>query len=275
MDLIKLRTQDEFRKYNRTYSNKRIQFEQRIIKEHEEEGLDFLLGYCKTCDKASKFKIVLNKHDKRIFRGSLVCEFCKLPTRKRFMLSFLQEFPKKSDSPLDVFMYEQVTDFFNSAQKIKNINCIGSEFLGYDKKPGQIIKNIRNEDGMNLSFENNSFDVLVSNDVFEHLPNINKALSEAYRVLKNSGSLLISIPFHAKTTRRATMEEGKIQHLQQPIYHDNPIAKKEGSLVFYEYGWDFLDFVKTAGFHDVYMLIYYDYFYGYLGMDTYIFVAEK
>ena len=176
-------------------------------------------------------------------------------------------------------MYEQITTFFNLAKGIKNINLVGSEFLGYDKKPGQVIDEIRNEDAMNLSFENNSFDVIVSNDVYEHVPNINNALSEAYRVLKKSGTLLISIPFsskNVKTVRRAEIKSGEIKHLLSPSHDSNPIAQKEGSLVFYDYGWDFLDFLKTAGFDDAYTLGYYDLFYGHLGNGLqFIFSAKK
>jgi len=132
---------------------------------------------------------------------------------------------------------------------------------------------------MNLSFEDNSFDVIVSNDVYEHVPDINKSLKEAYRVLKNSGTLMISIPFqqkNKKTIRRATLEDGKIKHILESRFHSNPVAKKEGSLVFYEYGWDFLDFLKKAGFKDPYMLGYYEIFYGYIGNGLqFIFVAKK
>ncbi len=97
--------------------------------------------------------------------------------------------------------------------------------------------------------------------------------------MKNSGTLLFSIPFYRgneKTQRTAVLEKGKIKHLQPPTYHVNPFAKKEGSFVFYKYGWDLLNFLKTAGFKDVHVLGYYDIFYGHLGGDMeYIFVGEK
>ncbi len=62
----------------------------------------------------------------------------------------------------------------------------------------------------------------------------------------------------------------------EPKFHSNPVAKKEGSLVFYDYGWDFLDFLKKAGFKDAYMLGYYEIFYGYIGNALqFIFVGKK
>ena len=49
-------------------------------------------------------------------------------------------------------------------------------------------------DACALPFENSSFDVVVSFDVFEHIPNDNKALQEIYRVLKKDGKLVFSVP---------------------------------------------------------------------------------
>jgi len=90
--------------------------------------------------------------------------------------------------------------------------------------------------------------------------------------------LLVSIPFsgnYKETIRRAVLENGEIKNLLPEVYHGNPLSKK-GSLVFYEYGWDFLDFLKDAGFSDAYMLAYYSILYGYLGDgNQFIFVAKK
>ncbi len=279
VEFVKLRSFEEFQKYQKSNRNERILYENNLIKEFEENKLNSISGYCRVCEKNTKFKLNINKKKKINFRGSLVCEHCKLGNRKRFMLSFLKDFTKNSDSNLRVFMYEQITKFFRLAQKINSIDLTGSEFLGYEKNPGQIIKNIRNEDALNLSFKDNSFDVIVSNDVFEHIPNINKSLSEAQRVLKNSGSLLISIPFYQnklKTIRRASIKEGNIENILPPMYHSNPISKKDDSLVFYDFGWDFLDFLKSAGFSEQYLLGYYDIFHGHIGNGLqFIFVAKK
>jgi len=279
MEFVKLRSFYEYRDYQKIHYKERIKLEERILKEFWKNKHDLIIGFCKLCEKSTRFKFHINQKGEFIFRESLLCEYCNLDNRERFMLNFLKEFVQKSNSSLTVYMYEQITNLFKYAQNFQKIDLVGSEFLGYDKKPGQIIKNIRNEDAMNLSFQNNSFDVIVSNDVYEHIPNINKALVEAHRVLKNSGILLISIPFYTKnyeTIRCATLEKGKIKHILPPEYHQNPVTQKEGSLVFYDYGWDILDMLKTAGFSDAYMLVYYDIFYGHIGKALqFIFVAEK
>ncbi len=46
----------------------------------------------------------------------------------------------------------------------------------------------------NLPYGNNFFDAVVSFDVFEHIKNDKKAASEIYRVLKNNGVLVFTVP---------------------------------------------------------------------------------
>jgi SAM-dependent methyltransferase len=50
-------------------------------------------------------------------------------------------------------------------------------------------------DGWNLPFLSNSFDTIVSFEVFEHVFNPEQILSEIYRVLKPGGHILITTPF--------------------------------------------------------------------------------
>ena len=184
------------------------------------------------------------------------------------MLSYLKKLLNNFDTSKNIFMYEAVTHVFNYAKDHFNHPLIGSEFFGYDKKLGQTVKGIRHEDALNLSLDDNSVDIIVSNDVYEHVPNISVALSEAYRILSDNGLLLISLPFFAMneiTVQRARLSNNnEIEHILPEEYHMNPISK-DGSLVFYDYGWDFLDFLKQSNFKDAYMLAYYDMTYGYVG----------
>ena len=150
---------------------------------------------------------------------------------------------------------------------------------GLIKKPGEVINGIRHEDAMNMSFKDDSFDILVSNDVYEHVPDIEKSISEALRVLKPGGKLLFSIPFlkdEYKTEQRSVLrDDGSVERVLPEIYHGNPLDEK-GSLVFYHFGWDILELCKKVGFKDAYSIGYYSLFYGYLGDGLQlVFVAEK
>lgn len=50
-------------------------------------------------------------------------------------------------------------------------------------------------DGKKIPFTDNSFDAILSTEVFEHIFNIDELLSELYRVLKPGGHMLITCPF--------------------------------------------------------------------------------
>jgi ubiquinone/menaquinone biosynthesis C-methylase UbiE len=50
-------------------------------------------------------------------------------------------------------------------------------------------------DGITIPFNDNSFDCILSSEVFEHIFNINEVLDELSRVLKKDGVILITCPF--------------------------------------------------------------------------------
>lgn len=50
-------------------------------------------------------------------------------------------------------------------------------------------------DGITLPFEDESFDSLLSSEVFEHVPNVENTMKELIRVLKKGGQILITVPF--------------------------------------------------------------------------------
>lgn len=188
---------------------------------------------------------------------------------------------KRPDANKTLYIYEQVTIFYRYLKETlsNEINIIGSEYLGFDKKPGFNYGGIRHEDALSLSFSDESVDILVSNDVFEHVPDIEAAMIEAYRVLSKSGKLLFSVPFHQKenrTKQRAYIDNnGNIKNILPPHFHANPISKK-GSLVFYDFGWDILNMCQNAGFNNVFLQGYYSMFHGYIGNGMqFIFVACK
>jgi ubiquinone/menaquinone biosynthesis C-methylase UbiE len=158
------------------------------------------------------------------------------------------------------------------------LRITGSEYLGREKRPGELVGRIRHEDALRLSFGDRSFDLVVSADVYEHVQDIHQALKETLRVLRDEGTLLFSVPFHVGedvTRQRAKVEGGVVIPLMPEIYHGDPLSPK-GSLVVYDFGWDILHTCRDAGFADAYMLAYYSMWYGYIGHAVQIvFVAEK
>lgn len=59
---------------------------------------------------------------------------------------------------------------------------------------GKKYKKLLNADARNLPFKNNSFSTAVSVSVLEHIPQVEKVIPEAYRILKKNGLLIFSVP---------------------------------------------------------------------------------
>ena len=92
-----------------------------------------------------------------------------------------------------------------------------------------------------LTFSDNTFDLVITQDVLEHVFRPDLAVSEIMRVVKPGGAHLFTTPKHKglrKTSQRATLDGETIVHLLEPQYHGNPIGDGR-ALVTWDYGDDF------------------------------------
>lgn len=270
-----------YKEYN-IYKEKHFKIRYELLKLIADNNLDkdfSYPAYCEVCNKVVNLKVdwLYSNNNMPNYRERLVCPECELNNRQRFMVSYIRDIilNNKYNS---IYMYESVTHFF---QLLKNEfpqkNIVGSEYLGHDCESGKIYNNIRHEDAMNMSFPDRSFDLLISNEVLEHIPDYKKALKESYRILKKNGKFIITIPFYSesiKTEQRAELSGTGINNLKEPQYHGNPVSDS-GSLVFWDFGWDFLDECRKTGFKRAYLYPYFDMLKGYLGVFPFIIVAEK
>lgn len=279
MDKIKIRNKREWQ--NNVYEKELYEWENTLsnIVLKTPEKIFLFPGFCQVCQKEVDF-ILDNKWSGEgacvNFRERMACPVCGLNNRMRAMTELISEFVDlKKDS---IYMYEQVTMMYKHLNR-ECKNLVGSEFLGTEYESGYTTLNgIRHEDAMNLSFQADTFKCIISQDVFEHISDIKKTLSESFRVLQVGGIMLISVPFYFDrdfTEKRAEIVNKKISYLKEPVYHGNPVSN-EGSLVFYDYGWDLLDWIKDAGYKDVYFRKIYSCRNGNIGVNALAFlVAEK
>lgn len=71
-------------------------------------------------------------------------------------------------------------------------------YLGLDIDTGLSYEGVKPDalwDGMKMPFENESFDVVISTEVLEHVPNPDAYLAEVRRVLKPGGVFFFTVPF--------------------------------------------------------------------------------
>jgi len=107
---------------------------------------------------------------------------------------------------------------------------------------------IRCENLEQMTFDDGGFDLVITQDVFEHILNPDKAFKEIARALKPHGAHIFTVPFFSskETVRRAAQSTNGITYLEEKIYHGDPI-NAAGSLVVTDWGHDLPDFVYRNG----------------------------
>jgi SAM-dependent methyltransferase len=244
-------------------------------------------GYCFVCGKTSTFHTDFLYSDpnnsagnKRIpnWRERVVCSRCKLNNRTRGSIQFLEE--KLNARPnVQIYVTEQSTPLYSYLQN-KYTRLYGSEYLGDGLPFGEIdlATGIRNESVTRLSFESDSFDFILSFDVFEHIPDYTLAWAECLRCLQQGGTLLFTVPFNKfaenNLVRARIDENGAIEHILEPEYHGDPL-NSEGCLCFYHFGWEMLEQMRLIGFTTVKAHLYWSAKLGYLGGEQILFSARK
>lgn len=206
------------------------------------------------------------------------CGCCGSNSRMRALFSYLTD--KLAVPPdAEIYIAEQVTEYYRRL-KSRYQNLVGSEYLGTDLAPGEIVLRgaefIRHEDITRLSFDSGRFDLIITQDVFEHVPDYRSAFSECRRVLKSDGHLLFTVPFfypRPDTEVRAVVSaQGEVEHLLPPEYHGNPLGG--GALCFQHFGWDILDSLKQAGFSEAKAALYWGPHQGHFGQYFFVLSAR-
>ena len=241
-------------------------------------------GFCVPCNKEVSFLVDMQcggqrKENRWVpnWRERLVCPLCCMNNRQRLIATLVKQ-ALSARHGQHVYFMEQVTPIYNWAKDtFKGHNIIGSEYLGHEYEGGTTINGIRHEDVENLSFADAQFDFIVSNDVFEHVPDPLLAFKECVRVLRPGGIMLATIPFHSGTdvsVTRAKLENGVFTYMLPQMFHGNPVSA-EGSLVFTDFGWDVLNDLQMAEFTDVSVELYATAELGHLGGAQVVFRAIK
>lgn len=119
-----------------------------------------------------------------------------------------------------------------------------------DVVPGEVRNGVTCQDVQNLLFEDQSFDVCTSTDVFEHIADDGKAFAELHRVLKPGGLAMFTVPLdiRSNTVERAKVVNGAIEHLMEPEYHGDHIRGLGQVFCFRNYGTDITTRLELAGF---------------------------
>jgi len=119
-----------------------------------------------------------------------------------------------------------------------------------DVKPGECRRGVQCQDVQSLTFDDGSFDLVTSTEVFEHVPDDVKGFREIFRVLRTDGYFVFTIPLSdaEKTLERACIRGGEVIHLHPPEYHGDRIRGMGKVLTFRDYGRDIGKKLESVGF---------------------------
>jgi SAM-dependent methyltransferase len=242
------------------------------------------LGRCPICGRVGFMYV---EHEN--LRETCVCTWCGSTNRQRqiayVICGCLTEARKVRMSSLrdlskleafSVYNTEARGPLHDALSRLERYSC--SEYFGPDRASGQTIDNVMHQDLTTLSFDDESIDLVISADVFEHLPRPYKAHQEVYRVLKKSGRHIFTVPFHQTEyfdeDRVIVGRDGGHTFLKDPLYHHDPVHPDKGSLVYTIFSLEMLMKLRMIGFiTNMYRL--HKPLYGILGPNAIVFESVK
>ena len=121
--------------------------------------------------------------------------------------------------------------------KRKSVFFYFSEYFP-DSTGVEKINGIPNQDIQNLTLKSNTFTLITSTEVFEHVPDYIRGFSEVFRVLKKGGYFIFTVPLfeNLKTTQIAKLtKKGNIIWLAEEEYHGSRLSGSNSVPVFWHH----------------------------------------
>lgn len=202
-------------------------------------------GHCPLCEQHTTFVAERDtpldvKWHGHWFREALRCSNCKSIPRQRALAHVLQSV---APSWREFTIHESSPGGGGVSAKLRR-ECAGYVASQYD--PDRPFGSMhesgrwRNEDLEAQTFADNSFDVVVTQDVFEHVFHPGRAAREIARTLKPGGFCVMTVPCvqaWQTSRRRAGLVGGAVTNLLPEQYHGNPVGDGK-SLVTIDWGYD-------------------------------------
>jgi SAM-dependent methyltransferase len=238
-----------------------------------------LKGVCNVCGNKIEF---IDFGADGMERESGFCTRCGSFCRQRQIIKVFRELFEQSETGPLKLSPDFVVYNTESTRAVHDLlsghpQYICSEYFGPDIPGGPHVGKTRHEDLQRLSLADNSVDVMLSSDVFEHIPRPYDAHREVFRVLRRGGCHIFTVPFltgSALDVVLASEQDGKVTYHKEKIFHGDPMKPGEGVLVWTLPGLQMLGELAKIGFlPTIYHL--HDPEHGIIGQWNFVFVARK
>lgn len=178
-------------------------------------------------------------------RESMWCSSCGASTRERQLWrALIDHYADDARSA-----QELVEEPGFASLIIAEINRLNAGHEYIQRVPGVVYSEYPDEDIQALSYETATFDLVITSDTLEHVPNYRLALSETRRVLKSGGRHIFTVPL------RPDLPASQDRSGMEPIHHGVPPAPlalirrpTDDMLARHDFAWDFVDAVAQSGF---------------------------
>ena len=201
-------------------------------------------GTCPICESRTTFT---SRHE--WLRDHYLCELCHSIPRERALMEVIRSwFPGWRN----MYVHESSPGNRGASAKLSREcrNYVASQYdpsLGFGKIHPTL--HYRSEDLEHQTFPDQCFDLVITQDVFEHIFDADAAFREIARTLKPGGAHVFTVPLVNKdraTQRWASRaSNGNIIYHGEPEYHGNPVSV-DGSLVTWHWGFDIVDRIEEV-----------------------------
>jgi SAM-dependent methyltransferase len=228
-------------------------------------------GFCPICDAEAEFTATRDW-----YRDYLLCSGCgSIPRERGLALVLERRFPNWRK--FAIHESSPVNRGISAKMARECSKYVATQFFPGEEL-GKTIRGFRNENLEAQTFADESFDLVVSLDVMEHVNHPDKVMQEVARTLKPRGAYLFTVPTYKERTvgeRRALYKpDGSVEHFAEPEYHGNPVSD-EGSLVTFHYGYDLAELLSSWSGMDVEVVRYHDHRHGVIGEFTEVYLTTK
>jgi SAM-dependent methyltransferase len=215
------------------------------IEENSESNVPYFShnGYCPCCEE----EVVFMSKDSW-FRDNLLCSNCHSIPRERALFVIIEKYYPNWRN-LHIHESSPCSDRGVSFKLQNNAKNYEATYFYHDKPLGEFVGKYQNQNLESQTFCDESFDIVITQDVMEHIYEPKKAFSEIARTLKPGGAHIFTVPLinkHNKTEVWATKgSNGTPVFTKTPEWHGNPIDSN-GSPVTMHWGFDIVDFIKDS-----------------------------
>jgi SAM-dependent methyltransferase len=210
-------------------------------------------GRCEVCGEEARF--VLNSWvmpvelarawpAEFVEREGSLCSSCGSSLRIRALAGVLLEhYADRAGSIRELVREER----FRSLQ-VAEINSVGRMHSYLAELPGLVYTEYPAEDIQALSYPDASFDVVLTSDTLEHVPDFRRALRETRRVLRPGGRHVLTVPLDPRRELTRSRDGLPPQHHGRGAGPFALVTRKADMLAYTDFGRDVPELLREAGF---------------------------